>query len=258
MSLFKKDIYKNLRPKKTNTFMGMNLPDFPSIKDIEYKDALIYPRFVFKDEEEKPIFETSDYKEISSILGNTTLKTESIFNYKHRQYKISEISVEVLDIVIDYSNGHTEYYIGKPIPFHLEIRVKVKHTNLFEIANENAIKCAELIEKGNLTTIEELRLIEYKSEAETCFQKLVNNIDDIPEIYFNYGLFKYTFELNEEAINLIKKAIKIAPTNAQIIFELGCIYGEIDDAELEYKYVKMASDLNLEEAKEYLIDNFEN
>ncbi len=52
MNLFKRDIYKNLRPKKTNSFMGMNLPDFPSIKDIEYKDALIYPRFVFKDDEE--------------------------------------------------------------------------------------------------------------------------------------------------------------------------------------------------------------
>lgn len=257
MSLFKKDIYRNLRPKKTNSLMGMKFPDFPSIKDIEYKDALIYPRFVFKDEEEKAIFETSDYKEISSILGNTTLKTKSIFNYKKKQYRISEISVEVLDIVIDYSNGHTDYYIGKPIPFHLEIRVKVKHTNLYEIANDFAKKCYELIEKNELTDVDKFNLIQYESEAKNCYEKLVNNIDDIAEIYFNYGIFKYAFDLENEAIELIKKAIEIEPKNAKINFELGCIYGELEKPELEYKYVKLASDLNLKEANDYLKENFE-
>jgi len=258
MNLFKKDIYKNIRPKKTNSIMGMNLPDFPSIKDIEYKDALIYPRFVFKDEEEKAIFETSDYKKISSILGNTTLKSNSIFNYENKQYRISEILVEVLDIVIDYSNGHTDYYIGKSIPFHLEIRVKVKNTNLYEIANDFANKSYELIElEGELTDGEKIKLIEFRSEAERCYLKLINNIE-FPELYFNYGIFKSSCDLNEEAIELMKKALKLEPNNPKINYGLGFEYGNLEETELEYYYMKKASELDYKQADDYLKEYYPN
>ncbi|SRX73377.1 tetratricopeptide repeat protein [Aequorivita antarctica] len=258
MSLFKKDIYKNLRPKKVNSFMGINLPDFPSINDIEYKDALIYPRFVFKDEGEKAIFETSDYKKISSILGNTTLKIESIFNYENKQYRISDISVEVLDIVIDYSNGHTDYFIGNPIPFHLEIRVKVKNTNLYEIANDFANKSYKLIEQEKeLTDAEKFKLIEFQAEAEKCYLKLINNIE-FPELYFNYGIFKSSCGLNDEAIELIKKALKLEPNNPKINYGLGFEYGKLRENKLEYYYMKKASELDYEEAKVYLKEYFPN
>ncbi len=258
MNLFSKDIYKNLRPKKLNFFKGMKLPDFPSIKDVEYKDALIYPRFVFKDEAEKAIFETSDYKKISSILGNTTLQAESIFNYENRQYRILEISIEVLDIVIDYSNGQTEYFIGEPIPFHLEIHIKVKNTNLYEIANEFANKCYNLLEReGELTDGEKIKLIEFRSEAERCYLKLISNIE-FPELYFNYGVFKSSCDLNEEAVELIKKALKLEPNNPKINYGLGFEYGNLNDTELEYYYMKKASELYYEPADEYLREYFPN
>jgi hypothetical protein len=72
--LFKKDIYKALRPVPDNSILGWYFKDMASIK---YSDALIYPRFKLLDEEkaydEKGIFETSDYQKILEIFGLSTI-----------------------------------------------------------------------------------------------------------------------------------------------------------------------------------------
>lgn len=124
----KKDIYKALRPTpKPEEFLGMK---FRKMSEIDYNDALIYPRFKFLDVD-KPqigtgIFETSDYKKILEIIGDRTLLVGSIFAYNKTSYEITKINIDILDIVIDYSNGHTNYYTGKAIPFHVEIHIYAK------------------------------------------------------------------------------------------------------------------------------------
>ncbi|WP_282055962.1 tetratricopeptide repeat protein [Maribacter luteus] len=254
---FKKDIYKALRAKSDNSIIGRK---FKNIKDIDYQEALVYPRFKFvygnKPILESGIFETSDYKKLMEIVGVKQLSRGAKISYNKKTYEIIDITVDILDIVIDYSNGHTDYFIGNPIPFHIEINILLKDTNIYEIANEFAKKFALLNEKKDLDPNEIILLNNYKSEAERCYSIMIDEIDNIPEIFYQYAIFKSECNLHQEAIELMIRAIKLAPYNPQMNFELGWEYGYIQETELEYKYVKKASELGYKEAKQYLEENF--
>lgn len=261
---FKKDIYKALRPTPDNSYLGMA---FLKMSDVDYKDALIYPRFKFLDVD-KPhlkngIFETSDYKKLLEIIGDRTLSVGSIFGYNKSNYEITSISVDVLDIVIDYSNGHTDYYIGKAIPFHLEISVLVKNRNYWDITLEFAKKYSELQKKENLSVSEKLELITNKSEAERCFENILSHIKDdafqdkvAVDIYRAYGIFKSDCKEHLEAINFFSKALEIDPSNSELHFYIGYEYGLIDNDEMGLKYMKKAADLGSKEASDYIDENY--
>jgi hypothetical protein len=261
---FKKDIYKSIRPKPANNSLGMT---FKYIKDVNYEDALIYPRFKFLDidkpDMENGIFETSDYKKIVEIFGNTTLSKGSIIAYEKKNYEIKSISVDIIDSVIDYSIGHTSYYIGKAIPFHIEITVLVKNKNYWEITLEYAEKYRELKNKENLSASEKIALITNKSEAESCFTNILLRIEDnslqgnvAVDIYRAYGIFKSDCKEHMEAINLFRKALEIDPLNSELHFYIGYEYGLLPNEELGLKYLKKAVELGSNEASNYLDENY--
>ncbi len=261
---FKKDIYKALRPTPDNSFLGMA---FKKMSDVDYNDALIYPRFKFLDVDkphrENGIFETSDYKKILEIIGNTTLSVGSIFSYNKSNYEITSISVVILDIVIDYSNGHTDYYIGKAIPFHVEISVLVKKRDYWDITLEFAKKYSELKGKENLSLSEKVELSTNKFEAERCFEKILSTIkgDTIQnkvavDIYRVYGIFKSDCKEHLEAISLFSQALEFDPSNSELHFYIGYEYGLIDNDEVGLKYLKKAAALGSKEASDYIDENY--
>ncbi|MBS4028858.1 MAG: hypothetical protein KGZ58_09485 [Ignavibacteriales bacterium] len=261
---FKKDIYKALRPTPDNSFLGMA---FKKMSDVNYKDALIYPRFKFFDADkphrENGIFETSDYKKILEIIGNRTLSVGSIFGYNKINYEITSISVDILDIVIDYSNGHTDYYVGKAIPFHVEISVLVKKRDYWDITLEFAKKYSELKNKENLSVSEKLELITNKNEAERCFENILSHIKNdaiqgkvAVDIYRAYGIFKSDCKQHLEAIALFSQAIEIDPLNSELHFYIGYEYGLIPNDEMGLKYLKKAADLGSKEASDYIDENY--
>jgi hypothetical protein len=261
---FKKDIYKALRPIPDNSYLGMK---FLKMLDVDYKDALIYPRFKFLDVD-KPhlkngIFETSDYKKILEIIGERTLSVGSIFGYNKSNFEITSISVDILDIVIDYSNGHTDYYIGKAIPFHLEISFSVKNRNYWDITLDFANKYRALKDKENLSVSEKWELIKNKSEAERCFDKILSQITTgkiqgkvAIDIYRAYGVFKSDCKEHLEAINLFNKALEIEPLNSEMLFYIGYEYGLINNDEMGLKYLKKAAELGSKEASNYIDENY--
>lgn len=261
---FKKDIYKTLRPTHDNSYLGLT---FKKMTEVGYDEALIYPRFKFLDVD-KPhlnngVFETSDYKIILEIFGNTTLSVGSIFIYNKNNYEITHISVDVLDIVVDYSNGYTDYYIGKPVPFHIEIIVLVKNRNYWDITIEFAEKYSELKRKENLTTSESLELITNKNEAEKSFKNILSQIKEDTlnskvglDIYRAYGIFKSDCQEHEEAIKLFNKALDIDPLNDELHFYIGYEYGMINNDELGLKYLQKAVELGSKEASNYIDENY--
>ncbi len=261
---FKKDIYKALRPTTNSSFSGMA---FKKMSDVSYDDALIYPRFKFFDADkphrENGIFETSDYKKILEIIGDRTLSVGSFFGYNKSNYEITSISVDILDVVIDYSNGHTDYYIGKAIPFHLEILVMVKKKDYWDITLEFANKYSELKDKENLTVSEKWQLITYKHEAERYFEESLPHIkvgeiqgNVAVDIYRAYGIFKSDCKEHLEAITLFGKALEIDPSNSELHFYIGYEYGMINNDEMGLKYLKKAADLGSKEASDYIDKNY--
>jgi hypothetical protein len=252
-----KDIYKALRPEKADTFSGWK---FKKMSTIDYNNALVYPRFKFlygnKPHRESGIFETSDYKTLLNIVGDRGLVVGGHFAYNNKNYEITLISIDILDIVIDYSNGHTDYYVGKPIPFHIEIEVLVRDTNLFEIAIEFAKKYTDIKEKGNLN-YNDLALLEInKMEAENCFNKILNSNKNNTDIYRIYGMFKSDCDENENAIKLFKAGLELDSNNADLHFNIGYEYNLINNKDLALKHLGIAANLGSNEAQKYLNDNF--
>lgn len=261
---FKKDIYRALRPVKDGTPFGGK---FKNISEIEYSDALIYPRFKFcfanKPIIQNGLFETSDYKKLYEIIGNRPLSVGSIFSYSGRNYVIKAISIDVLDIVIDYSNGHTNYYIGKPIPFHLEILISIEERNYWDITLEFTRKYSELKSKETLSVAENLELIITKSEAEKCFANLISQIADASispavskDIYRAYGIFKSDCKEHKLAVDMFKKALEFDHINAELHFYIGYEYGLVNEDETALKYLKKAVELGSNEAQDYINENY--
>jgi tetratricopeptide (TPR) repeat protein len=258
---FNKDIYRKLRPYTNKPL------DFKSILDVEYNEALLYPRFKFLDTE-KPkfqngIFETSDYKKLLEVIGSITLSVGSIFSYSKNNYEISSITVEILDIVIDYSNGHTDYYIGNAIPFQIEIHVLAKKISFWDITLGFAKKVSKLANKKDLSSKEEVEFITSKSKAENCFQEIISNFDSDPrsseiaaEIYKHYGIFKSDCGDYQAAISLFSKALELEPSNAEFHFFIGYEYGLLDNEDLAIQFLKKAVELGSKDAKDYLEKNY--
>ena len=219
---FKKDIYKALRPDTGDIFFGTK---FKRISTISYKDALIYPRFKFLMADSKlmddGIFETSDYQKLLEIIGNVQLSVGSKIEYESKLYEISDVSIAILDIVIDYSNGHTDYYIGEPIPFHLEITILLKDISILDIAIEASEKYGKLKSLKSLDFAEDLILSSHKEEAERCFSILLSSGITDESIYQLYALFKSECDEHEEAIELFSEALKLNPLSDEINFYPG-------------------------------------
>lgn len=260
---FKKDIYKALRPNPEISLLGFS---YKKIFDVDYKDALLYPRFKFLDID-KPflkngIFETSDYKEVFKVLGNRTLSVGTFISYKKLNYQIVNIEIDILDIVIDYSNGHTDYYIGNAIPFNVEISISVKYKDFWDITMEFVKKHKELMDKDDLSDAEKIQLINNKFEAERCFKKILTNFESdknldkaVVDIYRAYGIFKSDCKEYLEAIKIFTKALEIDPLNSQLLCYIGYEYGMINNNELCIQFLKRAIELGSNEAYDYMKEN---
>jgi tetratricopeptide (TPR) repeat protein len=262
---FKKDIYRPLRPDALE--LGQGFPKFKKILDIDYKDALIYPRFKFcyvdKPNIESGIFETSDYKKVFEIFGNESLGIGSIIGYNSKNYEIADITIDILEVVIDYSNGHTDYYIGKSIPFQIEITIYVKDRSFWDITLESAEKFRELKNKKNLSLEESFQKSKHKHEATRYFKQIINEISKssfsnevLIGIYRAYGLFKSDCEEYSEAIDYYNKILIIDPENAEINFFIGYEYGLMNKGSIALDYLNKAADLGYQEAIDYIKINY--
>ncbi|MCU0334743.1 MAG: hypothetical protein MUF62_06790 [Chitinophagaceae bacterium] len=261
---FKKDLYKALRPIPDDSYIGLA---FKKMVSINYSDALVYPRFKFlhfdKPYLENGIFETSDYKKLIETIGNPTLKIGAFISFNNENYEIKDIRVEVLDIVIDYSNGHTNYYIGNPVPFNIEIHIKVKKIEYFEIAQDFTNKYLLLAKKLITTAQERGEMIVLKNEARRVLNDMMLNIESqytdtksLIDFYYYYAIFLSVCKEHLEAINLMSKAINIDPLNADFYLFVGHEYRMLEDYQMSLEYLKKSVSLGSNTASDYIESNF--
>ncbi len=98
------------------------------------KDIPFYVRFTLYDTTEsdrKMIFDSSDYSVINEKFG-TFIGIQQAFqvgyNFKLNEinYNVESVQVDMMELFDDYSNGHTDAYVGNDIPYNIQVFAELK------------------------------------------------------------------------------------------------------------------------------------
>lgn len=98
------------------------------------KDIPFYVRFTLYEITEydrKMIFDSSDYSVINEKFGTFNSIQQSFqvgnnFELEEETYNVESVQVDMMELFDDYSNGHTEAYIGEGMPYNIQVFAELK------------------------------------------------------------------------------------------------------------------------------------